>query len=150
MENKDELTRLENWLLKNQEKAIAMIENHTDKNEEIVFYATGWSYPLEILTWIPIIGSIIEAQKKRYLLAVTKKKFLIIRLRKFRFEEISCEDIPFGDIHDSDVTQYPLFCNLSVNLSSGKNYLFKEMPYEWAAGIKDGIDEMQGKPSSVD
>jgi len=64
MGDKDELSRLEKWLLKNQEKAIEMIENHTDTNEEIVFYATGWSYPPDILTWIPIIGSIIEAQKK--------------------------------------------------------------------------------------
>lgn len=150
MEKKGELTRLENWLQKNQEKAIAIIENHIDTNEEIIFYATGWSYPPDILTWIPIIGSIIEAQKKKYLLAVTKKKFLIIRLRKFRFEEISCEDIPISEIHDSEVTKFPLFCNLSINLSHGKNYLFKEMSYEWAAGIKDGIDEMQGKPSSVD
>ncbi len=146
----EKLSRVEAWFAKNQEKALALIEKHVDSEEEVLYYATGWRYPPEILTWLPIIGNIIDAMKKRYLLAATRDKFIIIRMRKFRFEEITSEVIPMSSIQSSAVSKYPLFCNLSFDLTNGKSYVFKEMLYVWAAGLKDAIDQAQGKPSTVD
>lgn len=146
----EKLSRVEAWFAKNQEKALALIEKHVDSNEEVVYFATGWRYPPDIFTWLPIIGNIIEATKKRYLLAATAEKFLIIRMRKFRFEEITSEVIPMHSIQGSAVSKFPLFCNLTVDLSSGRSWVFKEMPYEWAAGLKDAIDQARGMPSTVD
>jgi len=146
----EKLSRVEAWFVKNQEKALALIEKHVDSQEEVVFYATGWSYPPDIFTWLPIVGNIIDAMKKRYLLAATADKFLIIRMRKFRFEEITSEVIPVQSIQGSAVTKFPLFCNLTVELANGKKYVFKEMLYEWAAGLKDAIDQAKGLPSTVD
>lgn len=147
----EDLSRIEKWFAKNQDKAMALIEKHIDsKNEEVTFFATATCYPPDILTWIPIVGNIIEASKKNYLLAVTKNRFLIIRIKKFRIEEISYQEIPISSVSYTDVTKHPLFCNLTVNTSDGKNYVFKEMLFEWAAGIKDAIDEAQGRPSTFD
>ncbi|MBN1421618.1 MAG: hypothetical protein JXP34_22790 [Planctomycetes bacterium] len=146
----EKLSRLEAWFARNQEKALALIEKHLDDGEEVVYYATGWRYPPDILTWIPFIGTIIDSTKKRYLLAATRAKLVVIRMRRFRFEEISSEIIPMGEIRDSAVNRFPLFCNLRVELAGGKTLVFKEMIYEWAAGLKDAIDEAQGRASTVD
>jgi len=146
----EELSRVEAWSAKNQEKALALIEKHTDSKEEILYYATGWVYPPDIFSWLPIIGNIIDATKKRYLLAATTDNFVVIRIGKFRFEEITSELISMNSIRKSLVTKFPLFCNLRIELSNGRSYVFKQMLYAWAAGFKDAIDQAQGKASAVD
>jgi len=137
------LNRLEKWIANNMEKALALIEKHIAKDEEVLFYATAKTYPPDILTWIPIIGSIIELSKKNYLLAVTRKNFLMIGIRKFGIEEIAFQSIPVGTIRESAVKRFPLGCNLRLVLSGGKVLLFKDLSYDWASSLKDAIDSAQ-------
>lgn len=146
----EKLSRLEKWFAENQEKALKIIEAQIFGSEKVINYVTAWSRVNEIIRWIPIIGDFFELRKKKYLLAVTDRRFLIIRIRMFRFEELSTEDIPISHIRDATITSYPLFTNLRITTTEGKNYLFKDLPVSWAAGMKDGIDEAQGKPSSYE
>jgi hypothetical protein len=152
---KDEkLSHLEKWILKKQEKALAIIGGHTSSDEELLYYATAWTRSSEAPTWIPFIGRFFEMlilmEKKKYLLAVTKKRLLIIGVRKIRFKELSCKEIPIPSIADVKINKFLLSAHLCVDTVDGKSYLFKDLSVERASGIKDAIEETQGKPSSID
>jgi len=131
-------------------RAMGLIGADVPAVDDVVYYSTAERHPPEFLTWIPIIGGIVEATKKRYLLAATKDSLLVIRIRKFRWEEIESEMIPMREIQSSSVHRYPLLCNLRISRSDGRTYVFKELFYEMAAGMKDAIDQVQGNPSSFD
>jgi hypothetical protein len=84
------------------------------------------------------------------LLAATVDKFIVIRIRKFSLEEITSEFIPMNSIRNNAADKLPLFYNPRIDLSNGRSYVFEEMVYDWAAGLRDAIDLAQDKSSTVD
>ena len=143
------LARMEAWFAANREKALALLAPHVPDGEEVVAFAAGWQYPLDVLTWLPFVGNLIEMRKKRYLLAVTRTRLIILRVRLFRFEALASDIIPLSEVESSSVRAFPLFCNLRLTFAGGSSRVFKEMSYEAAAGLKDAIDQGLGRPAEV-
>ena len=141
---------LEAWSAQNQEKARALLQGHLAADEELRAYAVGWDYPLDLLTWLPLIGDLITMRKKRYLLGVTGQRLLVLRLRTFRWEGMAAEAIAVAAVKRSAVRKFPLHCNLEVELEEGRLLRFKEMRFEGAAALKDALDQAQGRPSTFD
>jgi hypothetical protein len=138
----ENFNRLEKWVLGNQEKGLALIQKHTAKEEEVLYWATAWTGPHYILTLF--FGFIVNTLKKRHILVVTRKNFLIINIRMVVIEEIGFQSIPIGKIRKSKVRKYPLGgANLCLVLPGEKKLVFKDLTYEWASGLKDAIDIAQ-------
>jgi hypothetical protein len=135
--------RLEKWVLGNQEKALAIFEKHKAEGEEVIYYATGWTGPHYI--WTLILGNLLQFSKKKFLLAVTPTKFMMIGIKKFTIEEITYLEFPVAAISQSVVKGYPLGAHLVLILSDRRKFTYKDMSREWADGLKEAIDKAQGK-----
>jgi hypothetical protein len=145
------LDRLKKWLGDNRENALALIEKHNANRDEVLYYALARTYPPAILKLIPIIGMIVEVNMKIYLIAVTRKNFFMIRLKRFAVDEIAFQSIPIETILESTIDENNLLYNLRLVLVDGKKLLFKDMIKNWASGLKHAIDAAQGQtPLSFD
>ena len=143
------LSRVAAFAAANQEKALALIEPLVAPGDAVVAFGQGWRYPLDVLTWLPLIGDIIAMRKKRFLLAVTRHSVVVMQVRKFRWEALATEVIPAASVVSAEVRQFPLFCNLRLTLRDGHVLLFKEMLREHADEMKDAVDAAGGRGSSV-
>jgi hypothetical protein len=145
----EKLKGLEKKIADNREKALAIIGKHNPNGEKVLFFTSAKTSPAEILTWIPLIGPIIELSKKNYLLAVTPKRFLVIRIKKMVVEELDYQEIPIEAIRESVLEKILLLWKISLTLADGKKMVFKDMIFEWATDLKKAIDTAQGRPSTA-
>jgi len=142
------LTGLEKRMAKNREKALAIIKKHNPNGEKVLFFTSAKTSAAEILTWIPLIGPFFEMIKKNYLLAVTPKKFLAIRIKRLAVEELDFQSIPIETIHESMIKKVLLLYKISLSLADGKKLTFQDMDFKWATDLKNAIDTAQGHPPS--
>jgi hypothetical protein len=146
---KAKTNKLEKWLADNKANVLGLIKNHNAEGDQVLYYAIARTYPSALLTWIPIVGMFLLRDVKVYLLAVTRKNFLMIRLKPGTIEESAFQSVPIGTITESTIETIKEFSNLKLVLTDGKKLAFNDMLNDWATLIKRAINTAQAKPAEV-
>jgi hypothetical protein len=144
---KTRTNKLEKWLEDNKPAIKALIKTHNPDGDEVLSYAIARTYPSPLLTWIPIVGMFIMRDIKVYLLAVTRKNFLMIRLKPGTIEESAFQSVPIETIRESTIEKVKEFSNLKLVLTDGKKQAFNDMLNDWATLLKRAITTAQAKPA---
>jgi len=134
-------------VINNTEKAKALIATHTNEGDKCLYWASAKTGPNYIFTLIfgGLFGLLSE---KKYIVAVTQQKFLMIGIKNAAVQEISYKSIPIGSIQKSAVKKQLMGCNLRLGLSDGKGLILKDLNTDSASKLKNAIDS--GQSSSLD
>jgi len=148
----EKLNPLEKLVANNTEKALALIKQHINANDEILYYAVAQTYPA-FVNWIPgsaLAGFLGLTTRRKYLLAVTKTALLMIQIEQMAIKEVAFEAIPIAGILGSTVKKAFLSRNLQLALAAGKTVTFRELDGDYATKLKNAIDSAQGRPVALE
>lgn len=148
----EKLNPLEKLVANNTEKALALIKQHINAGDEILYYAVAQTYPA-FVNWIPgsaLAGFLGLTTRRKYLLAVTRTALLMIQIEQMAIKEVAFEAIPIAGILGSTVKKAFLSRNLQLALAAGKTVTFRELDGDYATKLKNAIDSAQGRPVALE
>lgn len=148
----EKLNPLEKLVVNNTEKAMALIKQHIQDDDEILYYAVAQTYPA-LVNWIPgsaLAGFLGLTTRRKYLLAVTRTALLMIQIEQMAIKEVAFDAIPITGILGSTVKKAFLSRNLQLALATGKTVTFRELDGDYATKLKNAIDTAQGRPVALE
>jgi hypothetical protein len=129
------MSKLEELVLANTEKLLAMIDKIKPAGEAVITYTGCMLKPSFLVSLVPILGDL----RKRNYLVLTDKHLLIIRLKLLRFEYISHEMLPLSRVRVLNARE-GLFDKLKLEIP-GKVYTFTNvLDQKFITGLKEELD----------
>jgi hypothetical protein len=129
------MSKLEDLILANTEKLLAIIDKIKPANEAVITYTACMVRPSFLVQLIPFAGNL----RKRYYLVLTDHYLLIIRIKLLRIEYISHETVPLNQVRILNA-RAGLFDKLKL-ATPRKVYSFTEvLDQKFINGLQEELD----------
>jgi len=125
-------------------KLLEIIASKLEGGETVECWFTGMDEPSGPLLWIPLIGTLLEFQKRFFVVAMTQRRLLLIEIKKpfFKCNELQTIACPLQDVRSFDVTLGKLSATVRVGIADGQSFKLSSVDADVAALVKEKSREL--------